>query len=730
MKPKGAMKATSAIVALLLCATPGAAVGETIKKVDAAGPPTPTSRVVSLLQGLPKEIAEEGKKEEDLYFAFVCWGDKVISEKTKSNAAAQARIDELEAYLDDVKSGKVEFTTEREDLEAQIAELNAKIKLLVDTRASEKKDYEAAQAEMKEAIAALEKALEVMREGTAFTQRGSLLSIRAELGESSEQHAADSTALDHAISLATRYLSNGDAVFLQRVLLGEVPKADWKKLNRKATFKAKYHARSGKIIKLLEQLLVQFKDAKAEGKAKEDQAVQIFSKLHDSLEAQLTVAMDALDAAAAEQGAKGLTLEQCDAEIEALKKQIELDTKWIAQTQGQLNDMKAEWKDRKALRAGELEAIGKAIATLHSDDARDTFRQSYESQGYLQKSKRGVLLLQTSQTSMARKGAGEVLRSAARKTGDRRLLALAMRTALEQTGHFDEVIKAIDEMVASLKAEGKDDLETKEECEKTRQKKTRESIVDAREIDELTDTISKLLAEIAEIKAKEEQLAQLHKEMDEAALNRKLEHTEYKKAKAMDEAALALIIKAKDTLENFYKDNDLVLAQRSRVPRASATPPPSAGPGATAGQAPPPPPSTWDQPYGGKTQESMGVVAVLSMLADDVEADIAKAKAEEETAVKDFEEYTKKYEESVKDLEEEITNLESTASDKAMEVEKTKNIRGDTKGSLNAVMKTYNDLAPNCDYYQTNFGVRAKNRDIEISGLYKAKGILEGAAFR
>merc|ERR1719172_42947 len=210
MKPKGAMRATSAIVALLLCATPGAAVEEAIEKGDAAGPPTPTSRVVSLLQGLSKEIAEEGKKEEDLYFAFVCWGDKVISEKTKSNAAAQARIDELEAYLDDVKSGRVEFTTEREDLEAQIAELNAKIKLLVDTRASEKKDYEAAQAEMKEAIAALEKALEVMREGTAFTQRGSLLSIRAELGESSEQHAADSTALDHAVALATRYLSKGD----------------------------------------------------------------------------------------------------------------------------------------------------------------------------------------------------------------------------------------------------------------------------------------------------------------------------------------------------------------------------------------------------------------------------------------------------------------------------------------------------------------------------------------
>merc|ERR1719482_419588 len=107
-----------------------------------------------------------------------------------------------------------------------------------------------------------------------------------ELGENSEQHAADSAALDQAVVLARRYFSHGDAVFIERVLLGEVPKADWKKLNRKATFKAKYHSRSGKIIKLLEQLLAQFEDAKAEGEKKEKAAKAIFEKLHKSLQEQ------------------------------------------------------------------------------------------------------------------------------------------------------------------------------------------------------------------------------------------------------------------------------------------------------------------------------------------------------------------------------------------------------------------------------------------------------------
>merc|ERR1719172_209536 len=691
-------------------------------KTDATGPELPTTRVVKLLQGLHDQIEEDGKTEEDLYFKFVCWGQKVIKTKTGSNAEAQARIDELKAYLADVDSGKIEFTTEREDLEAQQAELEAEIKVLVDTRKKENKDYEAAQAEMKMAIAALKKAIEVMKEGTSLAQESSLLSIRAKLNEGAQEKAMESAALDRAVAIGQQYLTKGDALFLQRVLTGEVPKADWKKLNRKATFKQSYQARSGNIIKLLEQLLAQFEDAQKASEDKEDNAVEVFSKLKDSLDDQLNVCVTALNDAAAEGAAKGETIENCEEEIAALEKQVENDRKYIDQTQTALDDMKAEYKDRKALRAGELEAISKAIGVLTSDEARDTFAKSYKSQGYLQTSAAGALLLQTGQRA-ERRSMQEALRAVASKTGDRRLLGLA---ALVSQGHFDEVLKAIDEMIETLKKEGDEDLDIKEDCEKTRAKKTREAILDSRSIDEMTDAITKLLAEIAEIKAeikqKKERIVELEEEMKEAIMNRKAEAMEFKKEQMLDKMALGLINKAKDVLESFYKDNDLVLAQQPQN-KASATPPPSTIAAGTQGQAPPPPPSTWNQPYGGKTQESGGISSVMQMLADDIQKDMEKAIEEHKTFVKE----TKA---SIEDLETAISDLEATMSEKAMEVEKNKARREAKKQGLDATMKTYSDLAPNCDFYQTNFPVRRKNRAIEIDGLMKAKGILKGAAFR
>merc|ERR1719380_441210 len=187
-------------------------------------------------------------------------------------------------------------------------------------------------------------------------------------------------------------------------------------------------------------------------------------------------------------------------------------------------------------------------------------------------------------------------------------------------------------MIHTLKEEGDEDLEIKEDCEKTRAKKTREAILASRSIDETTDAITKLLAEIAEIKAEN---------------------------------------KAKDVLESFYKDNDLVLAQQPRN-KASATPPPSNIAAGTQGQAPPPPPSTWNQPYGGKTQESGGISSVMQMLADDIQKDMDKAKAEEEKAIEEHDTFLKETEASIEDLETAITDLEATMSEKAQRWKRTK----------------------------------------------------------
>merc|ERR1719387_3250880 len=111
---------------------------------------------------------------------------------------------------------------------------------------------------------------------------------------------------------------------------------------------------------------------------------------------------------------------------------------------------------------------------------------------------------------------------------------------------------------------------------------------------------------------------QLREELAEAERVREDEHAEFLQSDKDDKAAAALVQQAADVLASFYSENGLVLAQE----------PPSV----EAGKAPPPPPTTWEAPYGGKTDEKDGIVSILDMIKKDILADLAKAKAEEDAA--------------------------------------------------------------------------------------------------
>merc|ERR1719324_714294 len=235
---------------------------------------------------------------------------------------------------------------------------------------------------MEKAIAALEQAAEGLAEGTKGKE-SSLLTIRREVETFKEgMHAGAAQNLANAIELGQRFLSKGDALFLQRVLSGEVPKADWKKLNRKATFKAKYKARSGKIQQILADMLQTFKTNLEDAEKREKEAAQTHEDLMKSKGEELSGNEEALAAGEKEGAARGLNMEEAQKEVDDLKAQIEADTKFIADTEAALATKKEEWKERKKLRTLEIASINKAIAILNSDEARDTMKSSFKSQGY------------------------------------------------------------------------------------------------------------------------------------------------------------------------------------------------------------------------------------------------------------------------------------------------------------------------------------------------------------
>merc|ERR1719298_1738 len=131
---------------------------------------------------------------------------------------------------------------------------------------------------------------------------------------------------------------------------------------------------------------------------------------------------------------------------------------------------------------------------------------------------------------------------------------------------------------------------------------------------------------------------------------------------------------AKNVLQNFYKENKLVFAQKAKQPVS----------GMEAGEAPPPPPATWEGGYGGKTGESMGIVSMLDMIHEDIIKDQTTAKAEEDASQKEYDTFKKESEDQMKDLMDDKNAKDGTKGKKEGELEDTKKSRGTKKGDLDA----------------------------------------------
>merc|ERR1719387_2641389 len=307
---------------------------------------------------------------------------------------------------------------------------------------------------MTKAVTALKSAISTLEKATKDHKEGVLMAVRSSLNGAAKnggmaellQHQA---SLKHAVELGERFLAKADATFLKRVLLGDVPKVDWKKLNRKATFKMAYKARSFKIQDVLKKMHQTFSENLADAISKEGKAKTDYDKLYKSKDGQLDAAQKALNKMESEGGAKGMSRQESVDEVKELKTQVSNDEKFIAQTQKALDDKKKAWKVRSELRAGELAAISKAIYILHNDDSRDLFKRSFDSQ-----------FLQVKQTSHMTSGrqmqkASVAIMEAAQRSGDERLMALANDLAKPKSvkGRFDPIIKSIEKMVRQLKRE-------------------------------------------------------------------------------------------------------------------------------------------------------------------------------------------------------------------------------------------------------------------------------------
>merc|ERR1719199_2108640 len=277
---------------------------------------------------------------------------------------------------------------------------------------------------------------------------------------------------------------------------------------------------------------------------------------------------------------------------------------------------------------------------------------SPESKAIFESSANTLVQLTSTQSSPERTKAYNLLKSVATKAGSLRLAAIA--TSVQTTWHFDAVIADIDKMIVALREEKKAELE-------------------------------------AEVEKTDSEMEDLQKAMDEALENRNKEHEAFKQAMKDDADAVMLIGKAIEALNGFY--NPKMLMQQPEY----TTNPDTA-------------PEAEFSSNEGRKSEGGGVIAILSMIKEDIEKEMKTTRADE---AEDLAAYKKLYK-------------DSAASMKALEAKKVslgKEIAGldavfaDKEASKKATDDLLASLKPNCDWIARTFDTRMEQRKAEMKGL-------------
>jgi hypothetical protein len=378
------------------------------------------------------------------------------------------------------------------------------------------------------------------------------------------------------------------------------------------------------------------------------------------------------------------------------------DTEFLSNLKQMCNNLDKEYLERTQTRTEEIAAVQETIGILTDDDAHDLFSKTL---GFLQ------LSIRTRRLS-GKEMAARKLIAAAKGTKDPKLAALFMSMRLDAFGMVKEKVEA---MIYDLKAEGDEEIKTRDECTANLHANEVETTAKYAEkddlqatIDDLSNTIYALEDEIAGLKA---EVFTAMMEMKRASEDREIENKDFQVTVADQRATQAILTKALDRLKEFYAKAALV--QKSKADKKSLL-------------------SSKQDPGSFHTykkhEKSGGVMGMIQGVIDDAKALENEAIAAEQAAQTAYETF-------ISDSNKSIAAKSKAIAEKTAEMgtqdEALVTAKGDMKGvmadleSLNNINKqTHRD----CDFLMKNFETRQEARAQEIAGLRRFRERRDGSA--
>lgn len=683
---------------------------------------TPIEKVISLLEGMKKEVADDGQAEAKAYEEFACFCKKTTASKSTSVKDGNDKIKSLSADIADKTQSKAEDSSElaerkdkQEALFKELDETNVRC-------AKEKAEYEAEAADLSKAISSLKSAIKSMKDSKPSA--AALLAVR--------QGLSQTLAMADAMNMVVAPKRKAIASLLQGK--SGVDPSD-----------PEYEYHSNDIIELLEKLLVDFTSQKKTLDTEYNKAKKACDDLKASLKKQIGANKDAMD--------------ELKKSIDKLAKEIAKHREDLVEAEGDLKDDELYLKDltarcearandydqRAAMRNDEISALSTALKILkdevkpadavniralllqreHPRASASTgdgalrsaskalpVKNAEQSVSFLQ----GVLTKGRADSFLSRGTAAEdrkhraltVLSAEGQRLGSMVLTALASHSAADP---FQKVKGLIQKLIERLLAESRAEATKKGFCDTELGKAEKDRDYRFEEANDLSADLAVLEAKrddlVAEIKLLAGQIKDETMALKETTKERKEEKEANMKTLATAKDGLASVTEALLVLRSFYKQ-----AAKASLIQASPVDEDTTGAGFSGS-------------YSGKQAGSKAVLGLLETIQSDFDRTIRATDAAETAAARDFVKFVQAAKSSIaskttkKELDEQDLKTTKTSIKSKMEDLHT------AMDLLDAALKELEELKPACMDSGMSYSERVKKREEEMAALKKALCILD-----
>jgi hypothetical protein len=686
---------------------------------DATDDEKPIAKVIALLKDMQKQLELEGEEDEEAYEKMACWCVTNDNEKTKSIGIAKTRIEDLTSSIEELTGKSAQLNTEIPNLEKEVAKAQQALDTATSMRQKELAEFVAEEKDVLQSLSALKSAIAVLSKHNTLLQskkRGASM-LQVSQGQT-ESEKAEMLVVTSALERGLNHTG-----LLQGVL------THTQKRKAASFIKAAAPGASGEIFGIMNAMKESFESNLAKSTKEENQGIEEYQSLKAAKEEEIAASNEQIEAKTQELATADQKLADDKQDLVDTTNSLASDEEFLANLKEECAMVDAEWEQRQKDRNIELEGVAKALEILTSDDAHDLFsktmglvqadgmsgkgsqwaQEAHEALALARgedahkKLVKGMGFMQESSTvhSTRRDQASKVLQKIALKHNNPKLMAIATQVRLDA---FVKVKKAIDDMVAQLTQEKKDEIKHRDYCIENLnengnniERRDRDKVDTLNLIDELTQTIGDLTKAIDTLKS---EITEMTLQLKRAGEDRELENKEFNTVVADQRATIKLLQSVHKVLAAIYKKAALLQAQK---------------------------PAGFKEHK--KNASGGGVVGMIEQIIKDSQKLETEAIHSEEDAQKAYEDFVLDSNKSIEEKSKDIINKSDEKATAEKDLTDAIEVRDNLLQELEMLSNESADLHKACDFVVKNFDIRQTARGEEIEALKQAKSILSGAKF-